>query len=66
MCLAKAYLDGNTDKELLAEQVTSIKVNDGKLEVATLLGEKKEIDARIREIDFRASRILLEKTRGGN
>ena len=66
MCLAKAYLDGNSDKELLAEQVTSIKVNDGKLEVATLLGEKKEIDARIREIDFRASRILLEKTRGGN
>jgi predicted RNA-binding protein len=66
MCLAKAYLGGNSDSELLAEEVTSVKVNDGKLEVATLFGEKREIAASIKEIDFRASRILLEKTPGGN
>lgn len=61
MCLAKAYLGGKSEKELLAEEVTSIKVEDGRLMVTTLFGDKKEIAGRIREIDFRASRILLEK-----
>jgi predicted RNA-binding protein len=66
MCLAKAYLGGKGEKELLMEEVTSVQVENGKLLVTTLFGEKKELDARIREIDFRASRILLEKTVGGS
>jgi predicted RNA-binding protein len=64
MCLAKAYLGGTSEKELLAEEVTSVKVEDGRLVVTTLFGEKKEVTARISEIDFRASRILLEEKTG--
>ncbi len=61
MCLAKAYLNEKSGKKLLAEEVTSVQVENGRLRVTTLFGEKREIDARIREIDFRASQILLEK-----
>jgi predicted RNA-binding protein len=66
MCLAKAYLGGKSEKDLLAEEVTSVRAENGKLLVTTLFGEKREIAARIREIDFRASHILLEKTAGGD
>ena len=61
MCLAKAYLDGSSENELLAEDITSLKTDGGKLLITTLFGEQKEIEASITEIDFKASRILLEK-----
>lgn len=60
MCLAKAYLGGG-DGELLAEDVTMLKIDDGKLLITTLFGEQQEVEASISEIDFKASRILLEK-----
>ena len=66
MCLAKAYLGGESETEPLMEQVTSVRVENGKLLITTLFGEKKEFAASIREIDFRASRILLEKAAGAN
>ncbi len=61
MCLAKAYFGGKGENELLMEEIALIKVEDGKLLVMTLFGEKKEITASIKEIDFRASRVLLER-----
>jgi predicted RNA-binding protein len=64
MCLAKAYLGVSGEKELLAEDVTSLKTNDGKLLLTTLFGEQKEVKANITEIDFKASSILLEKAPG--
>ena len=61
MCLAKAYIGNSGEKELLAEEIASVKVEGGKLLVTTLFGEKKEIEATIKEIDFRSSDIILEK-----
>jgi predicted RNA-binding protein len=60
MCLAKAYIGSNSERELLMEEVASLKVEDGKLLVKTLFGEQREIRAGIREIDFMASSIVLE------
>ena len=60
MCLAKAYVGVNNEKELLMEEIASLKAKDGKLLVTTLFGEQKEIEAHIREIDFMASSIILE------
>jgi len=62
MCLAKAYLGGKGEEEFLMEEIASIKVEDGKLLVMSLFGERKEIAARIREIDFKSSRVILEET----
>jgi predicted RNA-binding protein len=60
MCLAKAYLGQNDNSELLLENVTSIKVENNRLVLTSLFGEKKEIAGSIREIDFRSSRVILE------
>ncbi len=60
MCLSKAYVDKNGKRELLMEEIASIKVEDEKLLVRTLLGEQREIGANIREIDFLTHSILLE------
>ncbi len=62
MCLAKVYIGGKGENEPLMEEIASIKAEDGKLVVMSLFGEKKEIAARIREIDFKSSDVILEKT----
>ena len=62
MCLAKAYIGGKGENEFLMEEIASIKAEDGKLLLTTLFGERQEIAASIREIDFRSSRVILEKT----
>ena len=59
MCLAKAYVSGNGENELLMEEIASVKAEGGKVLVTSLFGEEKEIEASIREIDFRTSRITL-------
>ena len=63
MCLAKAYAVGGGGRELLMEEIASLKVKDGKLLVTTLFGEQREIKASIKEIDFMASSISLEKVK---
>lgn len=62
MCLAKAYFRIDSKEELLAEEITSLKSEDGRLLLTTLFGEQKEVKATITEIDFKASSILLEKS----
>ena len=61
MCLAKAFMSKNGADELLAEEITDIRAEGEKLLVTTLFGERKELDARIKEVDFRGSRVVLEK-----
>ena len=63
MCLAKAYVGSNGKRELLMEEIASLKAMDGKLLVTTLFGEQREIEAKISEIDFMASTIVLENVR---
>ena len=63
MCLAKAYCWQEARRELLMEEIASLKVKDGKLLVTTLFGEQREIEASIKEIDFMASSIILEKVK---
>jgi predicted RNA-binding protein len=62
MCLAKAYISGGGKEELLAEEIASVRAEGDKLLVTTLFGERQEVAATIKEIDFRTSRIRLEKT----
>jgi predicted RNA-binding protein len=60
MCLAKAYIGGNSDKELLMDEIASVQVADGKLLIKTLFGEERVVEGSIREIDFMGSHIVLE------
>lgn len=59
MCLSKAYVDRNGNRELLMEEVAFVKIEGEKLLLRTLFGEQKEIGADIKEVDFLSHSILL-------
>jgi predicted RNA-binding protein len=60
MCLSKAYVEKNGEKEFLMTDIASVKVDGRKLVMSSLFGEKKELKAGIREIDFTANIMKLE------
>ena len=60
MCLSKAYVERDGNREILMEEVASVKIEDNRLRLSNLFGEQKEIGAHIREIDFLSHSILLE------
>jgi len=67
MCLSKAYVERNGERQLLMEEIASVDINGDRLLFRTLFGERKEIGANIREIDFMTHSILLDniKDEGG-
>jgi predicted RNA-binding protein len=62
MCLSKAYLTRNGEKELIMEDVSSVRVGDDRVLLSTLFGDREEVKAEIKEIDFMTHSILLEET----
>ncbi len=60
MCLSKAYIERSGKRELVMEEVASLRLEDERLRLRTLLGEQKEIEANIKEIDFLTHSITLE------
>ncbi len=60
MCLSKAYVEINGERELLMEEVTLMEIKDNKLLLTTLFGEQREIRASIKQIDFLTHNIILE------
>ena len=60
MCLSKVYAIKNGKRELFLSEIASLKIEANKLLLTTLLGEQKEIQASIREIDFLKHSIILE------
>jgi len=63
VCLSKAYIDRDGERELVMEEVASVEIGAEKLFLKTLFGEKKEIEASISEIDFVANRIVLRNAK---
>ena len=62
MCLSKAYLNKNGEKQLVMEDVSSVRIENDRVLLSTLFGEKEEVKAGIKEIDFMTHSILLEET----
>ena len=60
MCLSKAYVEKSGLEELLMTDIASVGVEGKKLTLKNLFGEKKEIMATIREIDFVGNSLRLE------
>lgn len=61
MCLAKAFLEGKAERELVLEDVALIEVSGNRLRLSTIFGEKKEVEAVLKEVDFENSRVVLER-----
>ena len=63
MCLAKVFIGKDSERELFMQEIESIKVGNKKLLLRTIFGEKKEVAANLKEIDFANSIVILEKLR---
>lgn len=61
MCLASVHKRKGTEKENLLEEVALIRFEGTKLLVRTLFGEERAIKAKIKEIDFMNSTVLIEE-----
>jgi predicted RNA-binding protein len=60
VCLAKVYLNKRGDEPVL-QDIAHMRLHEGRVELETLLGEKKVIRGKLVEVDFTTSRILLDE-----
>ncbi len=60
MCLAKVYEATEGDKPIL-EDIAYMIIEDERVEVVTLFGERRILQGKVRQIDFLKSRVQLEK-----
>ena len=59
MCLAVAQWDTESEQSML-EDIAHIRINGDIVELETLLGEVKILQAKVKAVDFMNSRIILE------
>ena len=52
MCLSSVYAVGGPDKELLCKNVSSVRMEDGKLVCTDILGSRTEVEGEIERIDL--------------
>jgi predicted RNA-binding protein len=60
MCESKVYLATEETEELVMEDVTSIRPEGEGYRLASLFGEEKVVEGRIKEIDLLKHRVVLE------
>jgi predicted RNA-binding protein len=65
MCLGKAYIEAGNKRELVLDSIALIEIDDNRLRLSTIFGDQKELEARIKEIDFEGSRIILTTAPAG-
>ena len=59
MCLAKAYLN-KKDNESILQDIARMKFDGDRIELETLFGQEKVITGKVLEIDFMASKVIVE------
>lgn len=64
MCEAKVYLETKGESELIMSDVVSITPVDNHLDLIDLFGEKKSIDASIKELKLLDHIVLLKPASG--
>ena len=60
MCLANIYQSGRAGK-VLVESVAYLRINGNRIVIENLKGETKVMQAKIKEIDFMNSDIIVEE-----
>jgi len=63
MCLAKAYIGEVESGEMVLEDISRMRIDGDKIYLATLFGERKEIEGVVKEVDFQGSRIVIQSAR---
>ena len=60
MCLANIYQSGRADKPLI-KSVAYLKIDGNRIVTESLTGETEVMQAKIKEIDFMSSDIIVEE-----
>lgn len=66
MCLATVFIEDDGQKEQVMQDVTWIRLTDDGLQLTTLLGESRLLQAQIERIDLMDSVIVLKKMTSGS
>ncbi|KXB02153.1 hypothetical protein AKJ43_02320 [candidate division MSBL1 archaeon SCGC-AAA261D19] len=61
MCLVNVYIKNGNKKEEFLREAAFLGVKGDNLTFKTLFGKEKSIKAKIEEIDFANSRVLLDR-----
>ena len=59
MCTSTAFLESDSGRETLMEELASIDVDGDCVQLRSLFGETRELQARISEIDFENGDVIL-------
>jgi predicted RNA-binding protein len=59
MCESNVYIRDEAEDKLVMEDVAQLKEQDGKIWIADLLGEEKEINGKIQEISFLDHKVFI-------
>jgi predicted RNA-binding protein len=59
MCESNVYIRNEEDEKLIMEDVAQLKDHNGKIWIADLLGEEKEIQGKIEEISFLDHKVFI-------
>jgi len=60
MCLAKVYETTESDKPIV-EDIAYIIVEDNRIEIETLFGERRVFQGKVRLVDFLKSQVQIER-----
>ncbi len=61
MCEANAYLVKEGKEELILEDISVLRAEEGGLYLQNIFGEQKRVKARIKEMNLIDHRIVLEE-----
>ncbi len=61
MCLSKAWFQGESADKPVMENITRLRIEDGRVVLSSLFGEERVEKATVTEVDFTHSRIILKR-----
>lgn len=59
MCLGKAFVEKGDTLDQIMENITDIREENGKLVLTSLLGERQQLEGKLKQIDFNNSKIII-------
>ncbi|MEA4895533.1 MAG: CooT family nickel-binding protein [Oscillospiraceae bacterium] len=61
MCLSTAYAVGSGSEKFIADRITNVDVEDGKVRLTTLLGTQTLVDGLLKSVDLNKNVIYIEE-----
>lgn len=62
MCIATIYEAKSEGNEQVLEEVVSLDIQDGNINLTTILGEKQTLTGIVKHVDFLKHTVLIEPT----